>query len=409
MTSHPDFQSTSGSGGWVSRIGPALILAIVVIGPGSLTLNTIAGGSYEYHLLWVPVTATFFMMVYTQIVTRISLVTGQTLFDITRQHYSPHLARIGSLVGFSAIVAFQAGNSAAVGFAASGLFGHSHKLWASLLTVVGFVLVMLPNLYQTLETFVKIVVGLMLISFVGTLAMVGVRGSAALAGLVPSFPDDEAVFLSVGMASTTFSILAAVYQGYLVREKGWGVAQLRTGSLDSLIGIGILGFISIILLMTSAAVMKPSDTFTVQAMASQLQPLVGPLAFYLFGGGFLLASFSSLVVNPLIGATLLADGLGQDSKMGGRPVKMYTAIAIVVGLAVVLVFDGSPVELLRIAQAFAIIAFPILGFLVLAIGRSRSMMGEYVISWPVSALGVAGYVVLLAIVMNYIRILAGMI
>ena len=90
--------------------------------------------------------------------------------------------------------------------------------------MVGFVLVMLPNLYQTLETFVKIVVGLMLISFVGTLAMVGVRGSAALAGLVPSFPDDEAVFLSVGMASTTFSILAAVYQGYLVREKGWGVA-----------------------------------------------------------------------------------------------------------------------------------------------------------------------------------------
>ena len=43
-------------------IGPALVLATVVIGPGTLTLNTLAGSTYGYALLWVPLLATVFMV-----------------------------------------------------------------------------------------------------------------------------------------------------------------------------------------------------------------------------------------------------------------------------------------------------------------------------------------------------------
>ena len=389
----------------LENIGPALVLATVVIGPGTLALNTIAGSTYGYTLVWVPVAATILMLIYTWTSARIGLVTGKTLFEITREKFGRRTARMAGIFGFLAVLAFQAGNSAAVGFAAEALFGLDFRLWALIFFAPALGLIFLPNLYDKLELLVRIVVGLMLLTFVGTLVLVGVDAGDAVAGLVPSFPDTDAVFLTLGMAATTFSIVAAVYQGYLMREKSWGPDQLESEGLDSFVGIGVLGAISVIVLLTSAGALYGSGepAFSAQGMADQLEPLVGAGAFYLFTIGFFFASFSSLVVNPLIGATLLADGLEKDASMDGRTVKLWTGIAMIVGLVVVLAFEGSPVELLRIAQGFAVIAFPVLGYIVLSVARDRSIMGAYVNSKWVQAIAVIGYITILGIVLNYLR------
>jgi Mn2+/Fe2+ NRAMP family transporter len=390
---------------FLQNVGPALVLATVVVGPGSLALNTIAGSTYGYALLWVPVAATILMLIYTWSSARIGLVTGKTLFQVTREKFGPNTARMAGLFGYLAVLAFQAGNSAAVGFAAEALFGLDFRLWALIFFAPALGLIFLPNLYEKLELLVRIVVGLMLLTFVGTLILVGVDTSDAVAGLVPSFPDTEAIFLTLGLAATTFSIVAAVYQGYLMREKSWGPEQLESEGLDSFVGIGVLGAISVIVLLTSAGALYGSGepAFSAQGMAGQLEPLVGPGAFYLFTIGFFFASFSSLVVNPLIGATLLADGLNKDSSMDGRVVKLWTGVAMVAGLAVVLAFEGSPVELLRIAQGFAVIAFPLLGYIVLSVARDRSIMGDHINKNWVQAVAVIGYITILAIVFNYLR------
>lgn len=390
------------------HVGPALVLATVVIGPGTLTLNTIAGSTYGYALLWVPLAATVLMVIYTWLSARISLVTGRTLFQVTRAKYGNRLAAVGGLFGYLAVLAFQAGNNAAVGFAANALFGLDVRLWAMLFFAPALALIFLPNLYGKLELLVKIVVGLMLLAFVGTVVIVGVHPGPAARGLVPSFPDTESIFLTLGMAATTFSIVAAVYQGYLMREKNWGPDDLSNEGLDSLVGIGILGGISIVVLLTSAGAIfavGADPVFSAQGMAAQLEPLVGPAAFFLFTYGFFFASFSSLVVNPLIGATLLADGFDNDSSMDGRPVKLWTAVAMAIGLLVVLIFEAPPVELIRFAQGLAVVAFPILGYLVLAIARDRDVMGEHASTTWVQVIAAVGYLTILGIVLNYVRLI----
>ena len=242
----------------------------------------------------------------------------------------------------------------------------------------------------------------------GTLAMVGVDVDQAMRGLIPGVGGAEAGLLAIGMTGTTFSIVAAVYQTYLMREKGWTREDLAWQNTDCLLGIGMLGVISATVLMTSAAVIHGGgDQMTgVVQMAEQLEPLVGPAAFYLFSIGFFFASFSSLVVNPLIGATLLADGLGHDSRMDGRPVRRLAILGLGLGIVVVLMFDGPPLELIQFAQAVAVVAFPILGFLIVAIGRRRSVMNEFTTPWWIQCVLVLGFVVLLAIVLNYLRQIA---
>ena len=389
----------------LKQVGPALVLATVVLGPGTLTLSTIAGSVYGYQLLWVPVVTTVFMITYTWMSARIGLVTGQTLFQVTRRKYGSGLAQVGGTFGFLAILAFQAGNTAAIGFAAEALFGGPVRGWSAAFVALALGLLLLPNLYDKVELLVKVVVGLMIVTFVGTVWMVGIDAEQAAAGLVPGFPDPEAVFLALGIAATTFSIVAAVYQTYLMQEKNWGPEQLSIQGFESFLGIGILGTIAIIVLLTSAGALygTGNPTFSAQEMASQLAPLVGPAAFYLFTIGFFFATLSSLVVNPLIGGTLMADGFGQEAAMDGRPVKVWTVLALACGLVPVLIFKGSPVELLRIAQGFAVVAFPVLGYLVLSIAGDRDVMGPHANRTWVHGVALVGYLTILGIVVNYIR------
>lgn len=388
-------------------IGPALVLAAVVVGPGSLTLSILVGGSFGYELLWVPVVATIFMITFTWLAARIGLVTGQTLFGVTRAKYGDMIALAGGGFSFLTILAFQTGNNAGIGFASAALFGGDPRFWAVVFTALAVGFVWLPALYEKVETLVKVVVGIMLVSFVGTLAIVGIDFQPAIAGLVPGFPTTSSVFLALGLAATNFSIAAAAYQTHLMKENSWGPERLAKEGVDTILGIAILGVIVMTILLTSAGVLHGSDASatSAQGMASVLRPAVGDGAFYLFLIGFFFASLSSLVVNALIGATLLVDGYGGDASMEGRPVKLWSVAAMVLGLVVVLIAGGSPIELLRTAQALAIIAFPLLGFLVIAISRDREFMGEYRNSPAVTALAVLGYLTILAIVYNYLRTL----
>lgn len=393
----------------LKHVGPAFIIAAVVLGPGSITLSTIAGSLYGYELVWVPAIATLFMIIYTWMSARIGLVTRQTLFQATRRKYGSTIAKAGGLFGFASIVAFQAGNNAGVGFSTDALLGVGVRFWAAAFSVIGFGLLLLPNLYRKLELIVKAMVGIMIVAFAGTLAIVGIDAGQFATGLVPQFPDPQSVFLALGMTATTFSIAAAAYQTHLMKEKNWGAEKLSVEGLDTVLGISILGGISVLVQLTSAAVIygKSDPVFSAQTMALQLEPLAGPAAFYLFTCGFFFASLSSLIVNPLIGATLLMDGFDVDSSMDRWPVKIWALAAMAAGLGVVLIFRGSPVEVLRLAQGLSIVAFPVLGFLVLSIARDRKIMGEHANGTAMNVIAFLGYLAIIGMVINYIRQILG--
>lgn len=394
--------------GRLRAIGPALLLAAVVVGPGSIALSTIAGGTYGYGLLWVPVAATIFMITYTWMAARIGLVTGDTFFGATRKKYGSTVAKIGGVFGFLTILAFQAGNNAGIGFASAALFSVGDpEMWAVVFTGLAAAFLWLPSLYNKVETLVTVVVGIMLVSFVATLTIVGVDIPTAASGLIPSFPNQSAVLLALGLAATNFSIAAAVYQTNLMKEKNWGPEKLADEGVDSILGIAILGLIVMTILLTSAAALYGTDAqaFSAQGMAEQLRPFAGPAAFYLFTIGFFFASLSSLVVNALIGATLLTDGFGREASMESRPVKIWATVAMAIGTIAILLSSGagSPTELLRVAQALAVFAFPLLGFLVVAIARDESMMGEYKNRWYVDIVAGFGYLTIIGIMFNYLQ------
>ena len=74
--------------------------------------------------------------------------------------------------------------------------------------------------------------------------------------------------------------------------------------------------------------------------------LLGPQSMRFFCIGILAAAFSSLFVNPLIGGTVLADGLGKDCRVSGNWTKAATSAGMLLGMVVAILGSMGKMETL---------------------------------------------------------------
>ena len=207
---------------WYTRIGPGLITACVVIGPGSIMTSSTVGANNGYSMLWVVVLSVVFMMVYMTLGAKLGAVAKQAPCDLIRKHSGKPLACALGLIVFFISAAFQSGNNIGVA-AAFEAFVESKVLIAVLVIAFNSLaisfLFLFKNLYQVIEKLMMGFVALMLISFAVNLIRLQPSVSDMAKGFIPSPGDIDIAVL--GLIGTTFVITAAFYQAYLVRQKGW--------------------------------------------------------------------------------------------------------------------------------------------------------------------------------------------
>lgn len=388
--------------GRLRSFGPALIVASVVLGPGSILTASRVGTDFAYELVWVVVAAAILMVG----ATALSAHLGSTLARTPCEEIAARAGRApAALVGavlFLVVACFQFSNNVGVVAAAEPFMG-AGGTWPIVLVVAINLAALaalfgLARLYAPVERLMKVLVGAMIVGFVGNLLYARPSPTGILAGLLPGLPEGlepslvprrgregvvDPLLPVVGLIGTTFSVAGAFYQSYLVRKKGWGAAELRRGRLDSLLGIGVLGFLTLTVLSTAAAVLhgrvSGAELETAADVARQLEPLFGAGAKVLFCVGLFAGAFSSFLVNAMIGGTVFSDGLGLGGDMDGRWPKRLTALALIVGMGIAIAVQGagwSTVELILFAQALTVLGNPILAgvllWLALRPGRGQA-------------------------------------
>jgi Mn2+/Fe2+ NRAMP family transporter len=199
------------------------------------------------------------------------------------------------------------------------------------------------------------------------------------------------------MIMTTFSVAAAFYQGYLVREKGWTRNNIHEGLTDSFIGIITLGVLSSMIMMTSAAVLhgriEPQDLRSVSDVSKQLAPLFGPVATVLFSIGIFAGAFNPFLINAMIGGTIFSDSLGQGAKMDQTWPKVYTTLALAVGMvaAMLSIATGwSVVNIIVFATALTVLGVPVLALAILYLAtRPKVRATRLVPGWMIALCAIA--------------------
>jgi len=202
------------------------------------------------------------------------------------------------------------------------------------------------------------------------------------------------------MTATTFSIIAAFYLAYLVQEKNWGLGEYRTGIRDAALGIVILALLTLVIMLSAAGAFagKSVKLFTAGDVAAQLEGSFGAGARYIFCLGLVAASFSSFIVNALIGGGLLADGLGIGRGFDNPRVKAAASAALLMGMIVALLamrYEASRVTSIVVAQAMTLLLAPLCGIVLLVVANRKDVMGEHRNGIWMNALGVLGLAVVL--------------
>ena len=401
---------------WLTRIGPAFVIAAVVLGPGSVTTLTKMGASHGYQMLWLPLLAGVLMAGFVTLFMRFGISADRSFLQHCADTWGRWFAALCGLSMFYIATAFQFGNNIGVTTAMNSLLTPAAKagataappvpawVWpvvfnaAALLFLFAF-----RRIYSVLEKMMTTLVAVMLIAFLVNLVFVRPSVGGIARGLVPSIPEGLDWMVAAGLVATTFSIVGAIFQTYLVRARGWKAGDYRKGVADSVSGIGMLAVISMVVMITSAAVLHGRDVTvkTAADMAGQLEVFFGAAARVVFCVGFAAAAFSSFLVNAMIGGTLLSDGFGFSEDINSTPAKIGSAASLLIGMVVaILVTYFKTIDFAQAmvaAQAGTLLAIPlaILSALLVLFYPKRS--GARPLGLPAKAFVLLGTAVLVAI------------
>ena len=391
----------------LKRIGPGLIMACVVIGPGSILTSSKLGAEHGYGMLWIVPVALVFMLTYVTLGAKLGLVLRQSPGSLLTKEVGRWLAILIGLCVYFIASAFQFGNNLGVHSAFAPLL-KDKPLWLSDVLLIGMnslallFLFAMKNVYKALERLMAVFVALMLIAFAANLIAARPHVGKLILGLIGLGlkPGTKLDISIVGLMGTTFVIAIAYYQAYLVQQKGWTEAQFKSGLLDSRVGSIILACLTLMIMSTAGTVLQLSkdQQLDLPAVAKQLSSLFGGLGTPIFCVGLFCAAYSSFIVNSMVGGFVLCDGLGLGSKPTERAPKLFTASVMIAGMVVALftIHSGEkPLPAIVFGQAVTVLASPLLAIVILWLTNRRDLMGSHRNGFITNVLASLGLCVLL--------------
>ncbi|MBT8252462.1 MAG: divalent metal cation transporter, partial [Bacteroidia bacterium] len=130
---------------WFKNIGPGPLIAAAFIGPGTVTVCTLAGVQFGYALLWAMVLSIIATIVLQEMASRLGIVTQKGLSQVIRENLpNPVLRTTAIILILSAIVvgnaAYEAGNISGGVLGMEAVFG-IHRLELGLISLNYFSLI----------------------------------------------------------------------------------------------------------------------------------------------------------------------------------------------------------------------------------------------------------------------------
>ena len=394
---------------FLKSIGPGFIIASVVLGPGSITVSSRIGSEQGNAFLWVIVLAGISMVIYTSMGMRFGISNNKSILQTIADTYGRWFSVIIGISAFLAASSFQFGNNLGVGIAMQGITGIDERVWPFIFTPSAMVLLFwAKNLYKVLEKLMMVLVMVMILAFFFNLVLTKPDAAQVAEGFLPLSFNFAHLDVVTALVATTFVLHGAIYQSYLAQDKGWTIANLKRGLSDTYMGIVVLCLISVLIIVTSAAALHPKGITVNSAadMALQLESLFGRYAKIVFSIGLCAAAFSSLMVNAVMGGGLLSDGLGLGRSMNEKMPKVFTSIALLMGMIIAVFFRGDVIYALILAQASSIFAVPLIALGMFLILNNKKVMGKLKNNLWQNVLAVFGFILIsLMVYFMYARLL----
>ncbi len=368
---------------WLKNSGPGALVAAAFIGPGTVTVCTIAGVRFGYDLLWAMLLAILATIILQEMSARIGIITRKGLAEVIRQELQHPLVRtlvLGLILAAIVIgnAAYEAGNISGGRLGLETLFGTDTLMASRLLSLlIGFFAFALLYIgdYKLLERALVSLVVLMSFAFLTTAILTKPDLSELFAGLFIPTLSDANLLTVLGLIGTTVVPYNLFLHAALVKEKWQHQSDLHHARKDTVIAVTLGGLVSMAILISAAA----ANTTTVSNaadLALGLEPLFGSFARYFLSIGLFAAGITSAITAPLAAAYVANGCLGWNGDL--QSVRFRAVWMIVLLLGIVFSSLGiSPIEIIQFAQIANGMALPVVVGIILWIMNRRSILGAH--------------------------------
>lgn len=381
----------------LKNIGPATLVTAAFIGPGTVTVCTIAGASFGYSLLWAMIFSTFATLGLQEMSARLGIVSGKGLAATLTNTKNPFLKIFFISLIMSAIVignlAYEAGNISG-GMLGLSIFtqnsllnigSYSVNYLSLLLGATAFALLYFGN-YHLLEKLLIISVIIMSLSFIFTAILTKPSFSLVLKGIINPNISSENLLTVVALIGTTVVPYNLFLHSSLVKQKWSNVSDLRNARIDTIVAVLIGGIISMSIIISAAATNNP-EINTATHLAMSLEPVFGSFSKYLVGFGLLAAGLSSAITAPLAAALVARECFSWNDDSTSWKFRTTWMLILVTGT----IFSSigiKPFLIIQFAQLVNGILLPVAAGFLLWTVNNKSIMQEHGNSKTINLFGI---------------------
>jgi manganese transport protein len=369
------------------NIGPGTLVAAAFIGPGTVTVCTLAGVNFGLNLLWAMLLSVFATIILQEMAARLGIISQKGLSEVIKSEIkNPIFRQFIMLLILGAIVvgnaAYEAGNISGGILGLETILGKnvlqfpsfSINLMSLVIGLIAFILLYIGD-YKILEKVLITLVLLMSVSFLAAAIMTKPPILEVLKGaFIPKFPD-KSLLTIIGLIGTTVVPYNLFLHASLVKERWKSSNDLATAKKDTFISIGLGGLVSIAIII-SASAMTSNTIVNAADLAKSLAPLYGEFAKYLLSLGLFSAGITSAITAPLAAAYVAKGCFGWSGNLKSKKFRWVWFLILFLG-----VFFSSvglkPIEIIKFAQVANGLLLPIITAILLWIMNRKSVLGKF--------------------------------
>lgn len=358
-------------------------MAAAFIGPGTVTVCTIAGIRFGYTLLWAMVLSTVATIVLQEMAARLGIISQRGLSEVIRSEITNPVIKffilaliIAAIVLGNAI--YEAGNISGGVLGLNTLFGINQTSFNYLSLVVGaiaFVILFIGN-YKIIERALVGLVILMSIAFLITAVITRPDLISVFKGMFLPNINKTNLLTIVGLIGTTVVPYNLFLHAALVKEKWNSPEDLHFAKKDTLISVALGGLVSMAIII-SAGTVTTSEVSNAADLAKGLEPLFGSFAKYFLSIGLFSAGITSAITAPLAAAYVANGCLGWNDNLKSTRFRMVWVFVLLLGV----IFSSlgiNPIEIIQFAQIANGAALPIIVGIILWIMNKSSVLGIHI-------------------------------
>jgi manganese transport protein len=394
-----------------SFLGPAYLVSVGYMDPGNWATDLAGGSKYGYALIWVLLMSNLMALLLQGLSARLGIIRGRDLAQANRETYPKAINFILYLLAEVAIAACDLAEVLGMALGIQLLTGLP-LVWGVSFTVLDtFLLLYLQKLgMRKMEAFIIALVAVIFIAFFIEMILAKPLLGEVVKGFVPSFPDNEALYIAIGIIGATVMphnlyLHSALVQSRKIERTDEGIKQaIKFNRIDTTIALNLAFLVNAgILILAGAIFFKTGNSHVGEIKeAHRLLPsFLGNAAPVLFAIALIAAGQSSTITGTLAGQIIMEGYLSlRINPMLRRLITRL--VAIIPALIVIIIYGESKIDsllvmsqvILSLQLGFAII--PLIYFV-----SDKKTMGKFAIKplVQIAAIAIASVLVYLNIKM----------